>query len=412
MEDSEQGVSGNELTGPGRTPDPPHGNPSSGNRTKLMVAGCGLSSGAALMYSSLPFFIGILTANYLFDEQRAGFVASSYILGYALASASAYLWITRSNWRIVLATSMVLAAILFLAYPSAKSYFLVIAFQGCIGCLMGTVFTILMAAMGNLDEPERAYGIKNASEIGFGALVIFVLSGWIVPHWAFSGVSLAYAAILLALVPLAAWIPSRSADDRPTAVSSGSGVEPASLFGLLSLLIHFGGLTSLWAFLERIGTHNLLNQKEIGFVLSLTLVAGIFGSLFATWVGTRWNRTLINVLANGTILFAIGLFGLSSGSAGYVSATLVFGISWNFFIPYQMGIVAETSPDGRMVALVPAAAAIGATIGPALAGTIIVSAGYGTFYALVACSAVLGAACYAIATGMMRKESAIRRGRE
>lgn len=381
-------------------------------RLKLMLAGCSLSSGAALMYSSLPFFIGVVAAHYAFDEQQAGFAASSYIFGYALASASAYLWIARSNWQVLLGSSLAIAAIIFLGYPFAHGYVAVLAIQGSIGWLMGMLFTILMAAMGNLNEPERVYGIKNASEIGFGAVVIFVLSTWIVPRWGFGGASRVYAAILLALIPFVAWLPARASDEPDYTKPTGSGTNAASSFGLLSLLVHFGGLTALWAFLERVGARSHLDQQQIGIVLSLTLVAGIFGSLLATWVGAKWNRTLMTIVANGAILAALGLFVVATTGPGYVAATLIFGISWNFFIPYQMGIVAETSPDGRMVALVPAAAAIGATVGPAVAGTLIVQAGYGVFYLLVAATVVLGAACYVIATRLLQREPAVgRRGR-
>ncbi len=59
-------------------------------------------------------------------------------------------------------------------------------------------------------------------------------------------------------------------------------------------------------------------------------------------------------------------------------AVFVFNCSWNFFIPFVIGLVAGRDSTGRMASLVPGTVMIGGVLGPVLAGALIRRLGYVT----------------------------------
>ena len=58
-------------------------------------------------------------------------------------------------------------------------------------------------------------------------------------------------------------------------------------------------------------------------------------------------------------------------------ATFLFVAAWNYVLAYQMAIISELDRDGRYAVLMPAAQALGAIVGPAVAGIVILGIGYG-----------------------------------
>jgi len=70
-------------------------------------------------------------------------------------------------------------------------------------------------------------------------------------------------------------------------------------------------------------------------------------------------------------------------------AVFVMTCSWNFFIPFVIGLVARRDASGRMASLVPGTVMIGGIVGPVLAGTLIRSSGY--FVAMIVMTVIIAA---------------------
>lgn len=375
------------------------------NDRRLVAAACAASSGAALMYSSVPVFLGAAAERFGLDEQQIGTLASAYTTGYLIASASAYLWIQHGNWRRMVAGSLLFGGLAFGVFTQIGSFVGALLMQVVIGALMGSAYTVLLRVLGDLPEPDRIYGVKNACEIGLSAVIVFGISHWIVPAWGFAGMAIVYALFLCALVPTARWIPVHASAPShivPTVQVAGWG---AGHVALLSLLVHFGGATTLWTFLERIGANVGLTQKESGAVLSVGLLIGMAGSLLASWIGATCRRWLVAVGANAAIVGAITLVALEPTGGTYKIAVGLFMLAWNLFIPYQIGIIADADPGKKLLALVPAAASVGAIGGPVIGGTLIVQSGYVLTYVSITAAMLIGLALYIAVASTLQTES-------
>ena len=58
-------------------------------------------------------------------------------------------------------------------------------------------------------------------------------------------------------------------------------------------------------------------------------------------------------------------------TAIYFAVVVLYSVCWNFWLPYQMGVIAETDVSGRFVALITLSQAVGIAVGPALVGPLI-----------------------------------------
>jgi ABC-type phosphate transport system permease subunit len=70
----------------------------------------------------------------------------------------------------------------------------------------------------------------------------------------------------------------------------------------------------------------------------------------------------------------------SSTAIAFGIALVVFNASWNFSLPYQMDLISQADPETRYIVLVPAAQTIGGAIGPAIAGSLLMSSGVAAIY--------------------------------
>ena len=107
------------------------------------------------------------------------------------------------------------------------------------------------------------------------------------------------------------------------------------------------------------------------------MIGGVLGGLAAVMTGGRWGRRA--PLLGSTVLF-LGVFvfyGRGFQVVGFTLATFLFVAAWNYVLAYQMAIISELDRDGRYAVLMPAAQALGAIVGPAVAGIVILGIGYG-----------------------------------
>ena len=67
------------------------------------------------------------------------------------------------------------------------------------------------------------------------------------------------------------------------------------------------------------------------------------------------------------LLFLLGGY----TTAVYFAVVIFYSVCWNFWLPYQMGVIAETDVSGKFVALITLSQAMGIAVGPALVGPLI-----------------------------------------
>jgi cyanate permease len=90
---------------------------------------------------------------------------------------------------------------------------------------------------------------------------------------------------------------------------------------------------------------------------------------------------------------------------------VVLNFAWNVALPYQIAAIARVDSTGRLLVLLPAFQAAGATAGPALAGRIAGERDFDAIYALLAvCAAIAFVGFVALAVTRPSPKISPRRG--
>ena len=149
--------------------------------------------------SLMPLIVGGLVDSYGFSEQQAGAVATAEGIGLVLGLLTAALWVRNVSWRSALLAGLAIYAGLNFSSPMVEGHTGILILRFLSGFVGGGVFAIVVAALGDNREPDRAFGIAQAVQgLVMGAL--FALAPSLMSN---SGInSLFYLMALLALTTL------------------------------------------------------------------------------------------------------------------------------------------------------------------------------------------------------------------
>jgi MFS family permease len=163
---------------------------------------------------------------------------------------------------------------------------------------------------------------------------------------------------------------------------------------MASLLIYFGGLSAVWAFVERIADGNGIDAITIGQALSFGVIGGGVGAFIAAISGDRFGRVRPLFFSALIIAAALWIYNGSFSGITFAIVTFLFSGAWNYSLAYQLGIVASVDASGRYVVLMSAALASGAVLGPAVAGFLINDGGFEKVHVMAIIAVAIATTAY------------------
>jgi len=340
----------------------------------------------------LPILLGSASEYLTLNEEQAGLLASCYFSGFLLVCLSAVLWMQRVNWRYVGAIGTLILAAGLTTSGMVESYQALLACMAASGVGGGILYGLAIGVLSDTQNPDRNFGIKLLAEVMLAAALLFILPVYVSDQWGFKGLMLCVAAVVL-LVGLAAFfLPAQgpgAATPAETELKNPQKNGPTWV-ALIALMIYFAGLSGIWAFVERIGAGNGLATDTIGMCLSFSLLGGASGAFCAAWWGDKYGSTLPLLISSVLLLAVMAIFSAPLNVSAFALASFVFCYAWNYGLPYQMGLVVSLDQKGSLAVLMSSFLSVGAIIGPAVGGMLIVSEGYGGLYMVMALAVVMG----------------------
>jgi hypothetical protein len=146
--------------------------------------------------------------------------------------------------------------------------------------------------------------------------------------------------------------------------------------GLVGVFVFFGGQSTVWSFVERMGMHSGFLAEVIGRALSISAVAGLVGALSASIFGNRYGRVLPLVLSMFGTFVGVAILIQTRELGVYTAGLCLVCAAWNYSAPYLQGAIANLDRSGRMLALLAIIMPGSMSAGPALA-TLFLSEGGG-----------------------------------
>ncbi len=339
------------------------------------VAAIVIASIAAMPGNVLPVMAGLLSDFHSLDEIHVGFLIATGTLTGLLISLSAPQWIARVDCRYAIAVALVVDAIGLLGLRFAPGTVTLFAAQALAGGSSAIIASICLTVVASLPNPTRAYSIKITTDVVFAGAFLALMPA---ATLGLGGYVAALASISAVVVPLASRLPLRAiravhTDGAPVRLRDAPRSAWLVLFAIM--VFYVGGI-GVWAFLERVAVHAGIERAAASHAIAVGLFVGVVGSLGAAVFAGRTKRIWPETLAGLTLVASFAMLTFVSGTVQFYFAVFVFNCSWNFFIPFVIGLVANRDNTGRLSSLVPATVMIGGVLGPVLTGAMIRASGY------------------------------------
>ena len=339
------------------------------------VAAIVIASIAAMPGNVLPVMAGLLSDFHSLDEIHVGFLIATGTLTGLLISLSAPQWIARVDCRYAIAVALVVDAIGLLGLRFAPGTVTLFAAQALAGGSSAIIASICLTVVASLPNPTRAYSIKITTDVVFAGAFLALMPA---ATLGLGGYVAALASISAVVVPLASRLPMRAiravhTDGAPVRLRDAPRSAWLVLFAIM--VFYVGGI-GVWAFLERVAVHAGIERAAASHAIAVGLFVGVVGSLGAAVFAGRTKRIWPETLAGLMLVASFAMLTFVSGTVQFYFAVFVFNCSWNFFIPFVIGLVANRDNTGRLSSLVPATVMIGGVLGPVLTGAMIRASGY------------------------------------
>ena len=374
----------------------------------IIVAGVIASAIGALFYNVLPIYLGTAQDYRGLDNRAIGFLSSAFFFGYNVATISAFFWIRRFSWSLIVGITAPIAALSLAVGTVVDSYALLLVSVAVAGGAFAAIYGIGTTVLGDTSNPARWFGIKIAAEALLGAILLLVLPATTIARWGFNGTVVGVIIAMVFLAPFLFWIPASGFKGHDHDDESSSAAKPQSPYiwgALLATLIFFAGASAVWAFIERIGAQSGFEAAALGVLLSITLVFALLGSLLAAALGGRFGN--VRPFIAGAILSLAAVYLLNAHESFLVYATgaclqtFVIGL----LLPFAITEVADLDTDGRYVVLTVPAIGIGAMAGPGLAGVLSQSGDFTALLAFVGVTAIVSAFLITVSARHARSDS-------
>jgi hypothetical protein len=190
----------------------------------------------------------------------------------------------------------------------------------------------------------------------------------VIPNHGWQGGFILLAALSLLPCLLAGWQPSRLAPFASVA-ASGFAWSTGTVLPLIVVFFQLCAIGSLWAYLEPLGKAAGLDAVSAQTLVSGVLLVQVLGGITATALVRR--LPVAPTLAAGAIILATAAFYAYRLPHGHTTefavACAIFGFTWLFILPFQIGLAFRADPTGRVGVLVPAMQLLGSAIGPLMA---------------------------------------------
>jgi MFS family permease len=338
-------------------------------------------------YNILPLVLGGAAVARGLDESQLGFAAAAFMGGLALINFTGFAWIRRYDWRLLVAGGNLVAALAFIAPVIAFDYALWIACNLVAGCATGVSYGVSIASLGDTRAPERNFALAYAAQTFLSAGLIFSLPHISVVFGLFESGQLAAATLMLLGTALVVILPGRGAKSGRLPVSRGrvSLPQAALAMALLVLLLNVMAEGAIWAFLERIAVGGGFSTEFAANVMALSFFASGVGSIFAAAIGARFGSTRPFIVAVSLSIASVWVLWTAGGEGVFFAGVMLFALAWNLGSPYRMALATRADVSGRYSTFVPAMQTLGAALGPALAGLLVIDGSF--LYVYLMCTA-------------------------
>ncbi|HEY5656707.1 MAG TPA: MFS transporter [Myxococcota bacterium] len=319
-----------------------------------------------------------LLADTPLEEPAVGALGSIELLLLAFFSLVLAPFAARVSYRGLAIGGVAAAAFGYAMSSQSFAFEAMAAARVIMGIGAGMAIVAVNAAVASSDDPDRRFAMIYTVGGILAALFVWGIPLALVP-WGYRGGFAICVLLCLIALPFCAWLP-RHAEEIPESTARAPQVMPsdgppsalAVALVIGSIAIYSIGEQALWAFAGEIGMRNVgVPVGVVGNVLAGMTLAGTLGGFLAWKLGARFGRALPILIAS--LASALSRFGfmLASDYTMMVAAAVLWGFSYYFISPFQMGVAAAMDRRGRVAVAAGAMMNFGYAFGPGIGGAVL-----------------------------------------
>ena len=334
-------------------------------------------------YNIMPLVIGGAAESRGLVEGQLGFAAAAFMGGLALINFTGFAWIRRFDWRALVVSGNAVAALAFALPIMLFSYPVWLACNLVAGLATGVSYGVSIASLGDTREPERNFALAYAAQTFLSAGLIFALPRLQIGADLFATGQGITAALMLAGITLTLILPRRGTKTGETAQHGRRGFwlpGTALLFALFVLFLNVMAEGAIWAFIERIAVGGGLTTTFAASAMAFSFFASGAGSIIAATIATRFGSATPFLVAVCLSITSVWVLWLSAGEWVFFAGVMLFALAWNLGSPYRMALATRADVTGRFATFIPAMQTLGAAIGPAIAGLLVIDGSFVLVY--------------------------------
>lgn len=357
----------------------------------LMVAHCA----GMVDLVALPVWVGTLIAQYRFDPQQAGALATLFLAGVVLASVLLAPNFHRLASRAVATLGFGLSTAGFWVASTTQDFATLALLHGVCGLATGAALSVTHGTIARSARPHRLFAIVG---IALGVFAVIFL-GATPPIVAASGgpaLFVVFGSVMAAatLVSLLAFPSPRTVAEQGAPAQAPAPLNRAVWFGIAGIACMTVVQAMTFSFLERVASDRGFERQAINGVLIALGLVNLLPALLAALLEKRWSAR--SVLIAGPMLQAslAAILMNATSFPPYAAAASVFAAVMIFVHTFAFGLLAKLDPSGRALAATPAMLMAGSAVGPILGGTLVKAFGYGSIGIAAGTIALVAVFCF------------------
>lgn len=343
---------------------------------RTLAIACLLYAFSLILIDIAPFFIGLYVDHLGLTLSQAGLVQTVDQAGGVLGAVAGFFLMPRANWRTVIVAASIVAAVGNAFTAAADGFLVLCAIRFVAGFAVVLITTVTACVLAQAVVPVRAYGAGLALGMTLSAVAIWLLEG-LRSHFGDAAALgsgalwLGLGAVLALLLPRSLNGPSEPVLPEEVPRMKGGG-RNAGRIALVGLLLFGVSVNVIYAFIERIGLSNGLDQRAVANAMAFGYIFSAGGSLIPTLFGESGRH--LRWIAITTMVFLASLLGIY-GAHSTLLFTIAFAIyasAWCMGLAFYMSMTAENDPGHRYTRMIYIVNVAAQSVGPAI-GTLVLT---------------------------------------
>jgi predicted MFS family arabinose efflux permease len=355
------------------------------DRKRVISSAVAASALGAMFYNLLPLILGVAQDYRALNYTEIGLMTTLFFSGFTLTSLLSFFWIRRFNWKKVNLIALAISCLALFISGFFNNFTLLKICMFVAGGAFSVVYGIGTTALSDTSNPARCFGLKISAEALLGAVLLLLLPGTLIAEYGYMGLITGMVLAVLILVPILLWMPeggSKVQQNSRKKVHIAWKLRLAIWMGLLAIATFMFSATMVWAFVERMANEAGFRPVLVGYVLSLTLMFAMLGSLLAAAIGSRFGSAKPFTIF--IIIFLVALAWLSDAASilSFAIGSCLLSLAIGGGVAYAVSMVSDIDLDGRCVVLTVPALGFGVMFAPVIGGMLTAMHGF-TFMLLI-----------------------------